>query len=108
MQIELSTIYQNTIVGFVIEDSTPLGSLYFDGKIKCVDLTFAKEFLDLFEKSPNLDFVIFAMTGNDYNKLLSFISRSTIEEHRKKQIEVSNIKKILFENSFCASGIVEL
>ena len=48
------------------------------------------------------------MTGNDNNKLLSFISRITIEEHRKKQIEVSNIKEFLFENSFCASGIVEL
>ena len=108
MQTELSTSCLNTIVGFVIEDSTPLGSLYFDGKMKCVDLTFSKEFLDLFEKSQDLDFVIFAMTGSDDNKLLSFVSRSTIEEHRKKQIEVSNIVEFLFENSFCASGFIEL
>lgn len=108
MQTELSAHYSNTIVGFVIEDSTPLGSVYFDGEMKCVDLTFSKEFLDLFEKSQDLDFVIFAMTGNDNNKLLSFISKSTIEEHRKNQIEVENIDKFLFENSFCASGFVEL
>lgn len=108
MQTELSAHYSNTVVGFVIEDSTPLGSLYFDGEMKCVDLTFSKEFLDLFEKSQDLDFVIFAMTRNDNNKLLSFISKSTIEEHRKKQIEVSNIDEIQFKNSFCASGFVEL
>ena len=108
MRLELSAHHSNIIIGFIVEDSTPLGSLYFDGKTKCVDLTFAKEFLDLFEKSPNLDFVIFAMTGNDSNKLLSFISRSTIKEHRKNQIEVSSIEEFLFENSFCASGIVEL
>ena len=108
MKTELSTYCSNTIVGFVIEDSTPLGSLYFDGKKKCVDLTFSKEFLGLFEKAQDLDFVIFAMTGNDNNKVLSFISRSTIEEHRKNQIEVSNIDKFLFEKSFSASGFVEL
>ncbi len=108
MQTELSTSCSNTIVGFVIEDSTPLGSVYFDGEIKCVDLTFSKEFLGLFEKAQDLDFVIFAMTGNDNNKVLSFISRSTIEEHRKNQIEVSNIDEFLFKNSFCASGFVEL
>jgi hypothetical protein len=107
MKTELSTYCSNTIVGFVIEDSTPLGSLYFDGKMKCVDLTFSKEFLGMFEKAQDLDFVIFAMTGNDNNKVLSFISRSTIEEHRKNQIEVSNIDKFLFENSFCASGFIE-
>lgn len=108
MQTELSTSYSNTIVGFVIEDSTPLGGVYFDGEMKCVDLTFSKEFLDLFQKSQDLDFVIFAMTGNDNNKLLSFISKSTIEEHRKNQIEVANIDKFLFENSFRSSGFVEL
>ena len=108
MQTELSTSCSNTIVGFVIEDSTPLGSVYFDGEMKCVDLTFSKEFLGLFEKAQDLDFVIFAMTGDDNNKVLSFISRSTIEEHQKIQIEVSNIDKFFFKNSFCASEFVKL
>ncbi len=108
MQTELSKEYSNVVVGFVIEDSTPLGSVYLDGKLKCVNLTFSKEFLDLFEESLDLDFVIFAMSGDDSKRLLSFISRNTIEEHRKSQVEVSNIKEFLYGESFCASEIVEL
>lgn len=108
IQNELGLSFNSFIVGFVIEDSSPLGSIYLDKFIqKSIDLTFAKEFLDLFETISNLDFVIFAMTGNQNNKLLSFISRRNIEEHRKKQIEISNIDHFLFENSFCASGIIK-
>ena len=108
IQNELGLSFDSFIIGFVIEDSSPLGSIYLDKFVpKSIDLTFSKEFLDLFETTPNLDFVIFAMTGNQDNKILSFISRNSIEEHRKQQIEISNIDHFLFENSFCASGIVK-
>ncbi|MBQ7789325.1 MAG: hypothetical protein IJ398_06725 [Clostridia bacterium] len=108
IQNELGLSFSSFIVGFVIEDSSPLGSIYLDKFVpKSIDLTFAKEFLDLFESISNLDFVIFAMTGNQDNKLLSFISRKNIEEHRKNQIELSNIDHFLFESSFCASGVIK-
>lgn len=108
IQNELGLSFSSFIVGFVIEDSSPLGSIYLDKFVpKSIDLTFAKEFLDLFESISNLDFVIFAMTGNQDNKLLSFISRKNIEEHRKNQIELSNIEHFLFESSFCASGVIK-
>ena len=104
---ELGKTFQEFLIGFVIEDSSPLGTLYHDGKLRVVDLTFCKEFLDLFEKTPSLDFVIFAMTGNNENKILSFLSHNQIKERRKNQIIVSNIDKFLFEESYCASGIID-
>ena len=97
--------YDKYIMGFVIEDSSPLGSIYFSDKtVKSLNLLYAKEFLDLFEKTTNLDFVIFAMTGNVSNKILSFISRNTIPIFRKYQIVVANIQKFLFEDMICASS----
>ncbi len=94
--------YNKFLMGFVIEDASLYGSIYLDnGDFRCVDLLETKEFLDLFEKTKDLDFVIFAMTGSSENKLLSFISRNTIEQHRKNQIEASKIQRFCFENSFC-------
>ncbi len=103
-QKESKKRYNKCLMGFIIEDSSPLGSIYFDGGLKCVDLVYSKEFLDVFEQTPQLDFVVFAMTGNEDNRILSFISQNTISLHREKQITVSNIPKFLFENSFCVGG----
>lgn len=105
IQTETNQVFSSCLMGFIIEDASILGSVYFDNGLKYVDLVFSKEFLDLFEQTTNLDFVIFAMTGNEENKVLSFISRKTIEEHRKNQIEVSKIQEFSFKNSICASGI---
>lgn len=105
---ELGRTFKKHLMGFVIEDSSPLGTLYHDGKLRVVDLTFCKEFLDLFEKTPLLDFVVFAMTGNNENRILSFLSRNQIKERRKQQIEVSTIDKFLFEESYCASGVIDI
>ena len=96
-------------MGFVIEDASPLGSSYIDTNgYQGIDLLETKEFLDLFEVTPKLDFVVFAMTGNNGNPILSFISRNTIDNHRKIQIEVSKIQRFCFENSMCASGKIEI
>ena len=97
-------IYDKYLMGFVIEDASPLGSTYFDKHLKCVNLLWSKEFLDRFERTNELDFVIFAMTGDEANRILSFISRNTIPLHRKSQIVVSKIPRFLYENSYCASG----
>lgn len=104
IQEESKKKYDKCLMGFIIEDSSPLGSVYFDGGLKCVDLVYSKEFLDVFEQTPQLDFVIFAMTGNEDNRILSFISQNTISLHRERQITVSSISKFLFENSICAGG----
>jgi len=64
--------------------------------------------LDIFEQTPQLDFVIFAMTGNEDNRILSFISQSTVSLHRKKQVEVSKIPKFLFEDSCCIGGKIDI
>ena len=104
IQIELGRKYESFLVGFIIEDASPLGSIYRDkGGTFSLDLVYTKEFLDLFEQTPQLDFVIFAMTGGD-SSILSFISRNTIPDHRENQIEASNIPHFLFENSYCAGG----
>lgn len=104
IQEESKKKYDKYLMGFIIEDSSPLGSVYFDGGLKCVDLVYSKEFLDVFEQTPQLDFVVFAMTGNEDNRILSFISQNTISLHRERQITVSSISKFLFENSICAGG----
>ncbi len=105
IQNQVSRPLNTFIMGFIIEDSSPLGSVFFDNGIKCLDLVYTKEFLDLFEKTTNLDFVVFAMTGNSDNQILSFISHRTINEHRKNQVEASKIQKFFFENSICMSGL---
>lgn len=105
---ELGRTFKKYLMGFVIEESSPLGTSYYDGKFRVVDLTFCKEFLDLFEKTPSLDFVVFAMTENNENKILSFLSRNQIKERRKRQIEVSTIDKFLFEESCCVSGVIPI
>ena len=91
IQEESKKKYDKYLMGFIIEDSSPLGSVYFDGGLKCVDLVYSKEFLDVSEQTPQLDFVIFAMTGNEDNRILSFISQNTISLHRERQITVSSI-----------------
>lgn len=99
---EMGIVFNNYITGFVIEDASSFGSSYYDqtnGAYTRVNMLYAKEFLDLFEKTPQLDFVIFAITKSNYqNNGIFFISRNTIEEYRKKQIEVSKIKRFLFED----------
>lgn len=108
IQKELNKKFESFLVGFVIEDSSPLGSCYYNNGMCCVNLIKSKEFLDLFESTPNLDFVIFAMTGNINNKPLSFISRNTINDYRKEQFEISKIERFLFQKSFCAGGMIEI
>lgn len=97
--------YAKWITGFVIEDSSPFGSAYWNNnEVKYVNLLYSKEFLDLFEKATQLDFVIFAMTENEENKKTSFISRKAISLHRQTQIEVSKISEFLFEDSIYFSS----
>lgn len=81
------------IVGFVIEDSTKLGfwgSFEKDGNSQ-IDIMQSKEFLDLFEETPSLDFVLFTTTTYENNGYQKFLSKKTISEARKEEKLVSKI-----------------
>ncbi|MBE5763241.1 MAG: hypothetical protein E7338_03340 [Clostridiales bacterium] len=97
MQIELKQQFDNILVGFVVEDVSPLGSSYFDGKWKGVDLTYTTEFLDAFEES-SLDFVFAFMTDAGDNNIASFISKQSVLQHRAKSIKISSVNKFVFNN----------
>ena len=110
MQKELKKDFKNIYMGFLIEDASPLGSLYLNNnhKMCCLDLLQTKEFLDIFEQSSKLDFALFSMTGNADNLYQSYISRRSIGERRKNEIIAKNISSFLFEHSFVASGLIEI
>lgn len=108
MQKQLKKDFKNIYMGFLIEDSSSLGSIYLNkDKMYCLDLLRTKEFLDIFERASKLDFAIFSMTGNADNLYLSFISRGSIDERRKNEIIAEEISAFLFEHSFVASGLIE-
>lgn len=110
MQKQLKKDFKNIYMGFLIEDASPLGSLYLNNnhKMCCLDLLQTKEFLDIFEQSSKLDFALFSMTGNADNLYQSYISRRSIGERRKNEIIAKNISSFLFEHSFVASGLIEI
>lgn len=86
------------IVGFVVEDASKLGfvaTLLEGNKIKDkrIDIIQSKEFLDLFEETPKLDFVLYTTTTYEHNGYQVFLSRNDILEARKGQIVVSEIKE---------------
>lgn len=109
MKLELRSDFQSVYMGFVIEDSSPLGSIYLENyRPLALDLLRTTEFLTLFEESKKLDFVLFSMTGNVDNLYQSFISRNTIEQHKENAINAKEIDSFLFEQSFVASGRIDL
>lgn len=109
MQKQLKKDFKNIYMGFLIEDSSSLGSIYLNKeKMYCLDLLQTKEFLDIFEKASKLDFAIFSMTGNADNLYQSFISRRSIDERRKNEIIANDISAFLFEHSFVASGLIDI
>lgn len=109
MQNELNTNFDRIYVGFVIEDASSLGSCYYDKTIygpNYLNLLNTKEFLDIFEKSTDLDFVFFAMSGNPDNSLSSFISRNTINIFRKNQINAMDISEFAFRHSISFTATI--
>ena len=105
INFETGRSFNNYIVGFVIEDASSFGSEYYDWGENVrtqASILYAKEFLDLFDRTPQLDFVIFSFTKSSYqNNDIFFISHNTIKDYRKKEIEVSKIPHFLFEDSLC-------
>lgn len=110
MQKELKKEFKIIHMGFLIEDSSPLGSMFVNKKnmMQCLDLLHSKEFLDTFEVSEKLDFALFSMTGNISNPYQAFISRNSIDQFRKNEIIAKEISNFLFESSFVDSGLTHI
>lgn len=88
---------ENRIINlFFIEDTTELGNIFeskTDGSNVLLVLPLCDFFLDLFERSTELDIVIYA---NCYAKQLWYIDRSMIKEYREQEIETRTIKLFNF------------
>ena len=85
---------KETIVGFVIEDSSKLGlvaEFEQNGKLTSasVDILKSNEFLDLFEKTPDLDFILFTTRTDETPGRQVFLSKSAIHEARKEAISMT-------------------
>lgn len=97
----------NNVVGFFIEDVTCLGSLYVDktdGKLKPVILLHSKQFLDIFEKCNDLDFVLFGFyVSSDYH--LWYISKSSIGDYRQNEIDLDTIEIMDLDLMFMGAKI---
>lgn len=86
---------KETIVGFLIEDASKLGfvaNYKENGEIvsRQIDIIQSKEFLDLFEASPKLDFVLFTTTSYENDGYQRFLSKRAIKVARKEEINVAD------------------
>lgn len=81
--------FKQISVGFFIENEYPPFGYSKDLKGSLIRLPFTKQFLDVFENSPNLDFVLFGCCDQGYR--LSYIDKSTIAAYRKYEIDLSQI-----------------
>lgn len=91
-------------IGFFIEDATLLGNLYqlntdsFPAGPRPLLLPFCKQFLDMFEQCPNLDFCFCASSNPPRHKRIWYIDRSSLRSFRSEQIDIGNIKFIEFSS----------
>jgi|GEM_PF-6974210 len=82
---------------FFIEDTTPLGSyiLNADGMSELV-LLYVKQFLDLYENAPGLDYVFFGCFKGCSDSLW-FMSREDIKCFRKKETDLMRRNYFAFD-----------
>ena len=95
--IEEGIANQNTKfkVAFFIEDVTPLGNMDINSRRRIYAI-FCDKFIDLFENSPNVDYVFdFSEYGSDKNILFS--TRNDIEALRSNEIKIEEIKLVPWE-----------
>jgi hypothetical protein len=82
-------------VMFLIEDVTILGNIDLKTRepiilIKC------DKFLDVFEKSENIDYILCFSSVNGQNKIW-FLSRASIDTYRRNELKVNELEIIDFE-----------
>ena len=80
-------------IGFFVEDKTISGNFYYDNQMKKqpIFLFETKQFLDFFSKNDKLEFFLCGSTQSR-RFYLHFISRDTIKDYRKKQVDMNEIK----------------
>ena len=81
-------------VAFLIEDASPLPCSYIDhsegrAQMTLIDLAHSPDFLDLFKKNPNVDFIIScSTTGRD--NWVWFIDRTELSAYYENSIDYKN------------------
>lgn len=81
-------------VAFLIEDVSPLPCSYIDrsngrAQMALIDLAHSPEFLELFEQSPNVDFIISCSTTGKENWVW-FIDRTQLPAYQENSIDYKN------------------
>ena len=81
--------FKQISVGFFIENKYP--PYCFAGELESplILLPYTKQFLDIFEDSPLLDFVLFGCCHQQYQ--LYYIDKHSIVSHRKHEIDLSQV-----------------
>lgn len=87
-----------TKICFFIEDVTCLGSYVLEkGQPKSIVLLYIKQFLDLLDNSPKVDYIFYGgFNGN--TDWLWFMSRENIIEFRNKEIDLDTSEFFYFPN----------
>lgn len=86
-------------VGFFIENDFPPIYSVASGEIKMVHLFDTKQFLDLFENSPLLDFVLFGHISGTPE--LYYIDKSAISYSRENEIDLTEVQFQNFSEMEC-------
>lgn len=90
-------------MAFVIENTTLLHTITTEGKN--IELCFISEFLDVFEKAGNVDYV-FSISSCGNNKWCWFLSRDSLIKYREKQIKMRDIQLINSSPQIIDSSLV--
>lgn len=90
---ELSQINSNSniITGFFIENRIPPLYIDIDNDIDELVLLYSKQFLNIFEDSKKLDFVLFGGLFGEKNRLF-YIDRSMISTYKLSEIDLDKIE----------------
>lgn len=98
---QLGKTFKNVKTMFVIEDSSPLTSVYLQNfKPVMLNLVHCKEFLDLFEICEKLNYVLFVSKRSLHNSITMFVSKCSLPYLRSIQIEGVNIRNFCFEKQY--------
>lgn len=80
---------------FCIEDTSALGSVYYDDERKLILApTYCLSFIKLFENSPNLDIVITYSEVNSTSKIVTLLDRNNLQYYKEKALRDEDIKLI--------------
>ena len=93
---KMSTDKDNIKTIFCIEDTSALGSIHYDedGHKIILAPTYCLSFLELFEKSTDLDAVITYSEGSSSNQVVTYLDRENLQSYKKYALRDEEIKLI--------------